>query len=83
MDDQHVAPGAIQPRQDDNLGTDLQVTKGLGEPGVEDQPGIWRSFVSLLWRGGPIDERGLDPTDRLQLVPLIAQGILPPLFRLA
>jgi len=73
MYDQHVALGAIQPRQHENLRTNLQITQPLAEPGVEGQPGIWRPFVPLLGRGRPIDERRRDPTDRLQLVALIAQ----------
>src|SRR6266550_6778472 len=77
MDDQHVGPGAIEPRQHNQLVTDLQVAQPLAEPGVENQPGLRRAFVALPGRGRPIDERRFDPADRLQLVALIAQPILP------
>src|SRR5205807_2312835 len=77
MDGQHVAPGAIEPRQHNHLVTDLQVAQSLAEPGVENQPGLRRAFVALPGRGRPIDERSFDPADRLQLVALVAQPILP------
>src|SRR4029077_2125143 len=77
MDDQHVTPGAIQPRQHDHLVTDLQVAQPIAEPGVESQPSLRRAFVPLPGRRRPIDERRFDPTDRPQLVALIAQRLLP------
>ena len=66
--EQHVAPGSIQPRQDEDVISDLQASKSFAEPRIEDKPGIRRSLVSLLGRGRPIDERRLDPPDWLQLV---------------
>ena len=77
MDDQHVGPGAIESRQHNHLVTDLQVAQPVAEPGVENQPGLRRAFVPLPGRGRAIDERRFDPTDRLQLVALIAQRLLP------
>src|SRR6266576_2189538 len=76
-DDQHVGPGAIEPRKHNHLVTDLQVAQPVAEPGVENQPGLRRAFVPLPGRGRAIDERRFDPTDRLQLVVLIAQRLLP------
>ena len=76
MDGQHVAPGAIEPRQHDHLVTDLQVAQSLAEPGVENQPGLRRAFVALPGCGRPIDERRFDPTDRLELVALILGHIV-------
>src|SRR6266542_3735745 len=75
MYDEHIARGAIQPRQHDYVSADLEVTKTLAKPAVENQPGIRRAFVALLRRGRAIDERRLDPANRLQLVPLMAQRI--------
>jgi hypothetical protein len=48
MHDQHVTLSAIEPRQHENLATDLQITKSLAEPPVESKLGIWRSFVPGL-----------------------------------
>jgi hypothetical protein len=76
MYDQDVALGAIEPRQHDDFIADLQITKSLAEPGFEGQPGLGRSLVPLLRRDRAIDERRLDPTDRLQHVLLMTQESL-------
>ena len=74
MDDQHVAGGAIEPGKQEDVVADLQASKTLGEPRLEDQPGVWCALVSLPWCAGTIDERGFDPPDRLQLISRSIQG---------
>src|SRR2546430_13018689 len=61
MDGQHVAPGAIEPRQHNHLVTDLQVAQSLAEPGVENKPGLRIAFDALLGRGRPLDVRSSNP----------------------
>ena len=76
VDDLHVAPGAIQPRQHDDILADLQIAeRGKRSSKIIQASGDPSSPCLGALR--PIDERRLDPTDRLQLVTLIAHGILP------
>ena len=76
MHDQHVAPRTVQPCEHEDLGPHFEVAQSLAEPLVEDQPGVWSTFVSLFRRGFRIEQRRLDPADWRQLILSIAQLIL-------
>ena len=56
--------------------TGFEVAQSLAEPLVEDQPGVWSTFVSLFRRGFRIEQRRLDPADWRQLILSIAHLIL-------
>lgn len=76
MHDQHVAPRTVQPCEHQDLGAHFEVAQSLAEALVEDQPGLWSTFVSLFRRGFWIEQRRLDPADWRQLILSIAQLIL-------
>ena len=62
MDDQHVAPRTIEPRQHDDLVTDPQVPQPFADPVLERQPGLRRSLVPLPGCRGAILRAATRPT---------------------
>ena len=66
VDGQHIAR-AMQPGQDEDLGTDGQVADGFHHPRIEHQPCVRRALEPCL-QVPAIDKRRLDIPDRPYLV---------------
>jgi hypothetical protein len=57
MDEEHVALGAVEPRQHDHFRARFETEKAVAKPLVNDQPSVGRAFVPLLRRVPTIDQR--------------------------
>jgi hypothetical protein len=68
MHAQYVAPGEMEPGEDEDAVSGVDPTEALDEGGIEQEPGVGRALLALLRRGGGIGERRLDGSDRRQLV---------------
>src|SRR5262249_50513879 len=60
---QHLAAGAVQPRQHDHLAAGLKVAQPLAHLGVERQPRFRSAPTALERRGVSLRERGFDGSD--------------------
>ena len=74
VDGEDVAIGAIEPGEDQQLVSDREVRGGLGDAGVECDPGLGGALVALFRRRRGVAQRRLDPTDRPQLDRLAGYG---------
>jgi CubicO group peptidase (beta-lactamase class C family) len=61
--DQHAAIGLVKPGQQDYLRAGGKVAHALGDFGLEDHPGVRRTFVALPWRLRLVLQRRLHPSD--------------------
>jgi hypothetical protein len=57
VDAEHVALRPIKPGEDDDLVTGLDSAEPLDQFGLEDEPGVGRALVPLLWRRRWIGQR--------------------------
>ena len=64
MHPQDVTPSAIQPREDQDVVADANAVEGLEHGRLEDEPGVGRALVALVWRRRDVGQRRLDRADR-------------------
>jgi len=63
VDLEHIAPGAVQPRDDDDLVAGCEALEARRRPGVHFEPGIGCSLRSLFRRLAAPLERRFDDSD--------------------
>ena len=69
MHGEDVSVGAIEPGQHEDPVTYVEVAGRGKQAGIEHQPSRRRSLVGLPRGEVAVDEQGLDPADRPELVP--------------
>src|SRR3954454_18780068 len=67
MDPQDVTPGAVEPRDDDQLVARRHAVEGRQQVRLQAKPRVRRAFAALLGRGGELRERRVDEPDRPQV----------------
>jgi hypothetical protein len=65
---EHVTSGAIEPRQQPDGLTGVEVLEALDELGREDQLRLWRALIALPRRGSEVDEPGANPPDWMHVI---------------
>src|SRR5215471_19774635 len=84
MNSHHIAPGSVQPGQDDDLVADDEPVQGLGGEWLDFEPGIGCAFDTLHWGLASRVEYRADCTDRAKLrrsPTRLPSFIRPPLLR--
>ena len=67
MDFQYVPLSFMQPRDHEDLITNVQTLKRTGERGTDLEPRIWCALIALFRRVLPGRQRRSDEADRAQL----------------
>jgi hypothetical protein len=77
MNEQEIAPGAIEPREHENFIAGPQIPETFAELDIDGQPRVRSTFISLLRRARGINERGDDVSDRSQdELPIVHGSVL-------
>lgn len=67
MNLQHIAPGLVQPGQNNNVVACRKTIKALGHQRTHFKPGVWRALRTLLGRFAAFFDAGTDNANRAKL----------------